>query len=224
MNDYKFEYDPDTEGMALVKCSIDTECVVIPCVYDGKPVTVIGSYCFVDVIDKSTQDKDIFVPKQDNTALKKVILPNTLLEIRYCAFMHCTALEEVVIPENVQYIGPSSFLNCHSLRTIKFPCRCRMVLRGVCRNCYSLEKADISGAFEIEYGAFSGCRSLSDVSIGKRLRKIGAMAFMDCNSLEDIKLPESLNEVEQKAFWNTEIKSLVLPKSVYRKGESLFNT
>ena len=98
-----------------------------------------------------------------------------------------------------------------------------MVLRGVCRNCFSLEKVNISETFEIEYGAFSGCRSLTDVKSGNHLRKIGAMAFMDCSSLESIELPESLNQVEQKAFWNTGIKETVLPRSVYRKGEKIFS-
>ena len=130
-NGFEFVYDPDTDGIMLVKCISDSETVVIPQEYDGKPVTVIGPYCFIDVIDKSMVSKEIFVPECDNTSLKKLILPDNLLEIRYCAFMHCTSLKEIIIPENVQYIGPSAFLNCYSLSGIKFPERCRMASNGL---------------------------------------------------------------------------------------------
>ncbi len=220
-NGFEFVYDPDTDGIMLVKCISDSETVVIPQEYDGKPVTVIGPYCFIDVIDKSMVSKEIFVPECDNTSLKKLILPDSLLEIRYCAFMHCTSLKEIIIPENVQYIGPSAFLNCYSLSGIKFPERCRMVLRGVCRNCRSLEKADISGAYEIEYGAFMGCSMLNEVKIGNRLIKIGAMSFMDCTSLSSITLPDSLVEIEKKAFWDTSISDLYVPSGVYRQDDNI---
>ncbi len=86
-------------------------------------------------------------------SLKEVILPEKLQSIGAYAFAGNTALEKVTVKaEKVKY-GPYVFANCRALTAISV-------------------NADV-----IPEGAFYGCSNLSDVTIGKDVNTIGAIAF-----------------------------------------------
>ncbi len=77
----------------------------------------------------------------DNDTIRKVVLPNTIEEIRPYAFWKCNNLIEVVLPSNLQIIGESAFRGCSSMKKINIP------------------EADVT----IDNGAFAGCSSLEEV-------------------------------------------------------------
>ena len=72
--------------------------VVIPSVYNGKPVTNIGQYAFVNC-----------------TWIIRVTLPHSINTITGSAFSGCTALKMINIPKGVTTIGYWAFLNCSSV-------------------------------------------------------------------------------------------------------------
>lgn len=56
-----------------------------------------------------------------NKHLSKVILPESLRQIDYWAFVHCLQLEEIVVHENCKTISQDAFLGCDNLKRIIIP-------------------------------------------------------------------------------------------------------
>lgn len=55
------------------------------------------------------------------TGLKKVALPENMIEISMGMFMECTALENIDIPESVKSIDALAFYHCKSLKDLRIP-------------------------------------------------------------------------------------------------------
>jgi hypothetical protein len=72
--------------------------VVIPAVYNGKPVTTIGQYAF-----------------SGSPWITRVTLPNSINTIVAAAFSSCTALAMINIPKGVTSMGYWAFYGCTSL-------------------------------------------------------------------------------------------------------------
>ena len=71
------------------------------------------------------------------TSLKKVILPNSLLELGYMAFGDYTGLEEVKISGTVKKIPEYAFDNCTALKNVELSYGIE-TLGNAFRNCSSL--------------------------------------------------------------------------------------
>lgn len=52
----------------------------------------------------------------------------------------------------------------------------------------------------IGYGAFSGCKNLTSVTIPDSVTSIGEYAFYNCTSLAGITIPDSVTSIDEKAF------------------------
>ena len=75
----------------------------------------------------------------------------------------------------------------------------------------------------IGYDAFSGCSSLTSVTIPDSVTSIGIEAFSWCNSLTSITIPDSVTSIKSHAFWNcTLLTSVTIPDSVTSIGEGAF--
>ncbi len=55
-----------------------------------------------------------------NSHLTKVVIPNSVTYIGYCAFSNCTRLVDVTIPQSVTRIDKYAFLGCDNLKNIIF--------------------------------------------------------------------------------------------------------
>ncbi|MBR6922202.1 MAG: leucine-rich repeat protein, partial [Clostridia bacterium] len=79
--------------------------------------------------------------------------------------------------------------------------------------CSSLTSITILDSItSLESAAFSGCSSLSSVTIPDRVKSIGGDAFEGCSSLTSVTMPASLTEICRDAFNGAPIKT------VYFKG------
>ena len=56
-----------------------------------------------------------------NSALKDVIVPQTIREIKPQAFLDCIHLKQVSLPATIEAIGAGAFSGCDSLETIQIP-------------------------------------------------------------------------------------------------------
>jgi hypothetical protein len=123
---------------------------------------------------------------QDCDYLRRIILPNTLTEIRGLdegnggAFSDCADLVDVYMPDSVTTIGRCAFGNCSSLALTSLP----------------------SGITSIEQYAFRGCGSLALTSLPSGLTTIGQYAFQSCTVLKDTlyEIPSSVMEIGAHAF------------------------
>lgn len=113
------------------------------------------------------------------------------------AFSDLKTLESIVIPDSVTTISNYAFSNCTLLKTVTF--------------------GENSQLGCIDYCAFEGCRSLTNINIPDSVIEIRSGVFKDCVSLEYIDLPDALEEILQDTFMGcTSLKSIVIPNYVKR--------
>ena len=75
----------------------------------------------------------------------------------------------------------------------------------------------------IKNGAFSGCKKLQKVSIGKNVTSIGNNAFKGCIKLKTIKGGKNLTKIGAKAFYGCKtLKSVVIPAKVKSIGKQAY--
>lgn len=130
----------------------EDEALEIPGQVEGLPVTSIGPRAIAG-----------------SQSLRKLTLPETLIEIgeyalydcrnlqsiqfsegleriSYDAFGRCFSLENVVLPSSVSYIGRAAFSDCDALRSITIPAGVQTIERGAILQCENLQEIVMQGA------------------------------------------------------------------------------
>ncbi len=75
----------------------------------------------------------------------------------------------------------------------------------------------------IGYNAFSGCSSLTSVTIPNRVRSIGDGAFGNCSGLTSVTIPNSVTSIGNYAFYGCSgLTSVTIPNSVRSIGDGAF--
>lgn len=164
----------------------------------------------------------------------------TVVGVPETAFLYCTALQTVVLPEQVKAIGHNAFNSCLSLSKINLE-NVTHIGYWAFTDCSALEEVDMSevttiykGAFwraglvalslpkatsisegitdvySGDAGSFSSCQSLASVE-ALSLTNTGYLSFSGCSALEIVNMPE-LTEINERAFYNTGLKSINLGK------------
>ncbi|MBR1490669.1 MAG: leucine-rich repeat domain-containing protein [Bacteroidales bacterium] len=73
-------------------------------------------------------------------------------------------------------------------------------------------------------GTFSGCRSLTSITIPDSVTSIGSYAFSGCTNLTSINIPDSVTSIGEGAFKSsTSLKSIRIPNSVTGIGNEAFS-
>ena len=132
-------------GVRINGCDKQAVNIIIPDEIEGKPVTVIDWYAF-----------------ERCSALKSVVIPDTVTHISRFAFAHCISLESVNMPQSLYAIEQYAFYDCPKLKEIDLP-----------------ENLNI-----IEERAFCGCEAISEITIPESCQSIGNYAFFDCDALD----------------------------------------
>ncbi len=130
---------------------------------------------------------------------ERVILPDSLKEIKQFAFSHCESLNNITLPKNLTELGAGAFFNCHSLKSVTIPKDVDIVNRGVFSCCESLEKAILSdNIIAIENYAFYKT-SLKEISLPDGLCEIGDYAFYNCK-FTTVTVPDTVFSIRDKAL------------------------
>ena len=120
-------YKVEGETVTVVGCDENASGeLVIPSVYNGKPVTSIGDQAFYDCI-----------------SLTSVTIGNNLTSIGDQTFRQCSNLKRVTIGNSVTSIGDQAFQDCSSLLRVTIPDSVTSIGDGVFSYCYSLLKVTI---------------------------------------------------------------------------------
>ena len=133
-------------------------------------------------------------------------------------FNSCTDAFSLTIPENFSNLTAEDFASLTNLTHAAFP---TTAISLIPKN--KLQNAVITSGTNIENSAFSGCTSLTSVTIPDSVTSIGYEAFRDCTSLSSITIPDSVTSIGYSAFEAcTSLASITIPDSVTSIGSSAF--
>ena len=189
---------------------------------EGKEYTVaiIGEYAFHRI-----------------NGLLSVVMPNTIIEIKSCAFAECIQMKSITVPSSVTNICLNAFVGLDSLKhlavdegnkvydsrngcnaiiesgtnTLLFGCRSTIIPDGVeviARNAFWILSERGTEPFAID--------------VPGSVRVIEDCAFQAGKWLSGVTLHEGLDEIGGRAFYGTSIESIVIPASVMKVSPSAF--
>ncbi len=177
------------------------------------------------------------------SAIKSVIIPNTVTIIGNDAFYDCYALTSVTIGNSVTSIGDEAFEDCRSLTSVTIPNSVTSIGSRAFLNCSSLTSpvynahvfaympTSYSGVYTIPDGiesiagsAFEVCRSLTSIEIPNSVTSIGSYAFYDCSGLTSVEISNSVTSIGEFAFYGCSgLTSVTIPNSVTSIGMYAFS-
>ena len=230
-NDYKaeddrlkqFEFEQNNGSYVLVGYNGNDKNVVIPGFYEGLEVTEIASYAFagntsIESIVISDGVKIVGIGSfKGCTALKSVQISESVTVIGSRAF-EGTALTEVVVPDSVEAIGHGAFMGCNELASITLPFVGANLSDSNNHFGYifgapsyvanadfvpeSLTTVVLSAACsDIPAYSFVGCNSITSITIGSGVKRIGISAFQSCTGLKSVYIPATVTEILAKGFY-----------------------
>ena len=180
---YTLSSDGNSYSISRVKNCTDME-IVIPSVYNGKPVTAIADRAFYGC-----------------DTLVNVTIPDSVTSIGMYAFRGCTSLKSITIPEGVKTIDAYTFCGCTSLESVTIPDSVTSIGIYAFRDCTSLKSITIpEGVKTIDVYTFYGCTSLESVTIPDSVNNISVCAFSKCSSLESVTIPARVVNISRQAF------------------------
>lgn len=156
--------------------------------------------------------------------LKSVELNDNIRNISN-AFQN-SGIESISIPSSVEY-AEFAFQNCTNLTSVTFEDEGSrpyyLTLTNTFENCINLDNIVLPKGKCLGLNAFSGCTSLSNITLSETEVTIPANAFYGCTSLTNIDIPDSVTSIGGRAFYGcTNLKKLVIPNGVRCISESAF--
>ena len=124
------------------------------------------------------------------------------------AFERCSALRHFYFekteanPANcTRYVPEGCFLGS-GIDHLDWPCDFNFVGPAACESCKRLQRVDLSRTdlTAIWGSTFARCSHLEQLSLSKRLRRIGQEAFLLCSSLREVHTPPALLYIAHRAF------------------------
>jgi hypothetical protein len=144
-------------------------------------------------------------------ALRSIVLPSTLRQIRQEAFA-CTSIQHMVIPEGVEEIHSSAFEFCPNLQSITIPSTVRKIGTYVFTGCSELRTIDVHPENSY-FDSRNACNAI--------IRKKDNCLTAGCGNTN---IPDSVESIGLGAFMGQKMPSqLVLPDSVVKVHRDAFN-
>ncbi len=194
-------YDLTETTVAIVGYNGTAEHLVIPSVIDGKTVTEIGW-------NKQLWETGKTGPFENDTNLKSVTFPDTIVSLNKWAFRQCTNLEEVNLNEGLEYIGEGSLQEL-AITSITLPSTVKEIgCWGLSRN-YKLTEVNLNKGLEvILYNAFHKCTSLEEIEIPDGVKFLDKRLFLGNTELKTVTIPASVTEIRSSAFSQTALTEI----------------
>ncbi|MBQ7646787.1 MAG: leucine-rich repeat protein, partial [Clostridia bacterium] len=166
----------------------------IPECISGYPVTTINESAFAEkkYIESVSFPRTVRLLRLGafrETGLKKVSLPDTVVEVQTACFRDCEQLEIAELSDNITYLAEALFRGCKKLRRFDAPHGVTRMEEAVFRNCSSLEEVNLPGTLKsMTEGGFYGCSSLKRLSIPQTVIGAEIQSFDTCPLLERIRI------------------------------------
>ena len=183
------------------------------------------------------------------SSLTSVIIGNSVTSIGDKAFYDCSSLTSVTIPNSVTSIGDGAFSYCWSLTSVTIPNSVTSIGDGAFKgtgiyddesnwenNVFYIDnylikaKKKISGSYIVKENtrsiadyAFSGCESITSVTIPSSVTSIGDKAFSGCESLTSITIPSSVTSIGDAVFTSNLTSVVITAESIEEYCQSTVN-
>lgn len=199
----------------------------------------IGGYIFGKFDSLSKLD--------DAAPVKKLVIPDSVIEIDGAAFSGCYYLEEIKLSKNIKEIPGAAFKGCISLKSIDIPDGVTKISDEAFYLCNSLKEINIPSSVKyIDDGAFVGCASLEELVIPEGVEKLDDVFCIHDYFFEDdlikelkekfgketldisiglvnLKIPDSVKEIRGSLASLSELKYLTLSNSLEELDEDLLH-
>ena len=183
----------------------------------------------------------IMEPDEKWAALTEVVIKDGVTEIGNQTFQGCTGLTNVTIPDSVQKIGAWAFYLCGGLKNVDIPANVEIGNSSFRQS--GLEQVTVSGGSVGQYAfhrnvslkridincetigaeAFSGCDSLTDITLGSSVKTLGDKVFYTCKNLENVEIPSTVTDIGEKTFYSCpKLKEAVIRAGTVKK-DTLYN-
>ena len=198
-----FVYDIDTFVLNCTSSFVNykIEKVVFSC-----SIKKIENYCFTRsairfiILPDSLEEISNYA-FQSCRNLISICLKDTVTKIGDYAFQNCQNMKTVANTNNIVYIGNSAFENCFKLIEIMFPSSITQIPNSLFKNCFAISMISLpSSLVSIGPEAFSHCEKLIINYIPPKVEEIGNYAFYKCSSLSSLEIYGNLKYIGEKAF------------------------
>lgn len=167
---------------------------------------------------------------QNYTAMERLVLPTSLIEVGDSSFYNCSSLGELSFKEGLERIGANAFASCKSLTGVALPSTLKKVGQKAFEGDSIIAKTEIPDI--APWCAVEFCDSLSNpiyysknlhvggslienLTIPSGVKRIREYAFEKCHSIKSLELPNTLQTVKPHAFYDCRnFSSLTIPVSV----------
>lgn len=247
--DNKPEYDysyTEEEGVTLITDENGKVVKAIVSGVNGKVQTGLFSNLKQSVDEEGNPQFDhngspIMEPDEKWAALTEVVIKDGVTEIGNQTFQGCTGLTNVTIPDSVQKIGAWAFYLCGGLKNVDIPANVEIGNSSFRQS--GLEQVTVSGGSVGQYAfhrnvslkridincetigaeAFSGCDSLTDITLGSSVKTLGDKVFYTCKNLENVEIPSTVTDIGEKTFYSCpKLKEAVIRAGTVKK-DTLYN-
>ncbi len=200
--------------------------IVIPSVYEGKPVSAIGDSAFYDCAD-----------------LTSVVIPDSVHTVENYAFYGCSGVIEeeggvsyvdkwaidcddtatsAKLRKNTKGIADYAFYMCGNLTKISLPDRVSAVGNYAFEGCNGIREQE-GGVIYVDRWVVNSDNSAEKVVLREDTKGIADYAFTSCFAMTEITLPEGLVTIEEYAFYECiNLQKVVIPASVQYFREGVF--
>ena len=135
------------------------------------------------------------------TSLRKVIIPEGIVNIGDMAFYGCTSLTEITLPVSLRNIGYQAF-GQSGIRSISIPDNVTFVKAGTCIGCPNLDSVSLgNGMTYIPNACFEGCTALHSIHLNENIRTLGNTCFRYCTALEDVTIEGGFSTIANSSVF-----------------------
>ena len=193
------------------------EILEIPETVSGLPVTVLSNLTGVH-----------------NDTIKKLTIPDSVVEIKDETFYKYSALEEVSFPEGLKKIGAAAFKYCQNLKKADLPSSLESIGRSAFARC-DIETSNIpenvSYIGSLIYLDNQNLKKISVDSNNKNYKDIDGVLFSKdgtklieypCGKSVSYTIPESCEEIIYGAFGSSKLEHITMNEGLKKIGNNAF--